>query len=194
MLKNMRKIAIPTLIAVPTLVILSFYILETSKLDEQIVNKDKEIVNLGEKLAILDEIITNSDTTQEQPKEELEKPSEEHTQEDLNFPFINLVPEGIFEDEEKEQLQEKLIEPFIDFYNDGENLYIAIIIEKLQGADDEGDFKYDVQTLDRYGHYGGFLYGGGDDLEWWLPDCLDGCEFTEDFEKKYPEIVESYQD
>ncbi len=191
----MRKVAIPLFIVVPSLIIFVLYVLETSDLKKQIKNSNKKVVDLNERLIILEEVINNSNVQPELPKEEVrEKDNEEDNQENFNFPFINFVPEGIFEDIEKEQLQERLIDPFIDFYNDGENLYIAIIIEKLQGADDEDDFKYDIQTLDRYGHYGGFLYGEGDEPEWWLPDCLDGCEFTEEFEDKYPEIVDEYQD
>jgi len=192
---NIRGFVLPLLTLIVSIVLLTLYMLKTTTYNKQIQNKNKEITDLNEKLIILEEVITNSNVKTEQPKEEPvnEGGTDENTHTDMNFPFINYVPEGIFTDDEKEQLEERLISPFFDFNNEDEELYIALIIVKLGSADNEGDFRFDIQTLDRYGNYGGFLYGEGDKLEWWLPDCLDGCDFTEKFEQKYPEIIEEYK-
>jgi len=172
------------------------YLLKTTALNKQLQNKDKEITDLNEKLTILEEVITNNDgqtiDTDEKAKEDPERSDNPNLNSNNKFPFINYVPEGLFTDDEKEQLQEKLLDPFFDFYHEDEELYTALIIVKLSSADDEGDFRFDIQTLDKNGNYGGFLYGEGKKLEWWLPDCLDGCEFSKEFEEKYPEIIEEY--
>jgi len=184
----MRRVALPTLSVIVVLIVVVTYVLKTTSLTKQVLNKDKEIVDLNEKLVILEEVIANSDGSVLVPDESIK----ENINPDKDFPFINYVPEGIFTDNEKEQLQEKLLDPFFDFYHEDEELYIALIIVKLSSADDEGDFRFDIQTLDKNGNYGGFLYGEGKKLEWWLPDCLDGCEFSKEFEEKYPEIIEEY--
>jgi len=187
-INSVRKIVLPILSIVVVLILLAAYILKTASFTRQVLNKDKKIADLNVKLVILEEVITNSNVGTLLPNEDFE----EDGNHDKDFPFIKYVPEGIFTDDEKEQLQEKLVEPFFDFYHEEEISYIAFIIEKLISADDEGDYRFDIQTLDKNGNYGGFLYGEGKKLEWWLPDCLDGCEFSEKFEEEYPEIIEEY--
>ena len=65
-------------------------------------------------------------------------------------------------------------------------------IEKLNPVPDHG-YKYTVEVLGISEIYEGFLYGQSDPIEWWLPDCLGGCEFSDEFADKYPEIVESLE-
>ena len=186
-------IAIPLLSILFVFIILLGHVLKTTALNKQVQNKDKEILDLNEKLTLLEEFITDYNEGAEKPEPASKQKGDKDSSINIEFPFINYVPEGIFTDEEKEQLQEKLVEPFFDFFHEDEELYIALIVEKLASADDEGDFRFDITTLDKYGNYGGFLYGEGKKLEWWLPDCLDSCEFSEIFEEKYPEIIEEYK-
>lgn len=186
--KNSKKYVRTLMFIIIVLVTLAVYVIQSSRLNNIISDQDKTISELEQQLTLLEEVIENSETTAKADDSVEQK--QEDVQQTLDLPFIKYVPGGLFDDDEKRQLQEKLLDPFFDF--NGKDNYVAVIIEKIEGADNEGDFKFDVQILNKNGSYGGFLYGEGDRLEWWLPDCLDGCTFTDEFQEKYPELVEEY--
>ena len=109
-------------------------------------------------------------------------PSEENKTE------VIFVSNGLFTEEEKVELYEKLIEPFLDFQKDSNIQTLTLEIEKssLQNA----GYKYKVSYINKGGSKGGLLFGLNTPLEWWLPECLNGCSFSDSFKEKYPEIVE----
>ncbi len=106
------------------------------------------------------------------------------------LPVTVFTPGGLFTDAEKSQLKNKLIDPFFDFQNSTELNYIVMTIEKYNPTPAHG-YKYEVQGITKSGAYQSFLFGQATPLEWWLPECMGGCNFTPEFEAKYPEIVEA---
>ncbi|HLB51551.1 hypothetical protein A3F07_01455 [candidate division WWE3 bacterium RIFCSPHIGHO2_12_FULL_38_15] len=101
---------------------------------------------------------------------------------------VVFVPSGLFTEEEKSDLNNKLIEPFLDFQKDSNILTLTLEIEK-SSLEDAG-YKYKISYINKGGSNGGMLFGLNSPLEWWLPDCLNGCIFSDSFKEKYPEIVE----
>ncbi len=106
------------------------------------------------------------------------------------LPVIIFTPGGLFTENEKAELTKKVTDPFFDFYNADSIEYIAMTIEKYQPLPAHG-YKYNINAININSGYLGFLFGQSTPLEWWLPECMGGCNFTQEFQTKYPEIVEA---
>ncbi|MDD3498288.1 MAG: hypothetical protein PHH24_02130 [Candidatus Moranbacteria bacterium] len=117
----------------------------------------------------------------------------------VDLPAIRFIP-AIFSDEEREELTEKVINPFIEFEKESyvENGIISIAVNKYSDSElaEMKDPKY-IYKIDVVYHegWGGWLEReAGEKIDWWVPDCLDGCEFSDEFKERYPEVVEKYDD
>jgi hypothetical protein len=141
--------------------------------------------------------LTNIEAAEQ--KKEAEEAAEKEAlakKEILQKPIVVFEPSGVFSDEAKQEITEKLIDPMVDYQP---NIFAAIHIEvysqdKFVGG--AGDDKYIVTTIGRSdsGGNGGFLYGSKKKgLDYWVPECLDTCEFSEEYSQKHPEVVEKYQ-
>ncbi|MBW3568626.1 hypothetical protein KY385_00650 [Candidatus Parcubacteria bacterium] len=128
-------------------------------------------------------------TSDKVPTLDKKEPEEQKT-------IVVFEPEGLFSDKEKQELMDKLVNPMVDYHP---NTFAAIHIEaysqdKFVGG--ESDDKYIVTTIgyEGRGGKGGFLYGSKKrGLEYWVPECQETCEFSEDYRQKYPEVVKKYQ-
>ena len=118
----------------------------------------------------------------------VEMAMEEDTME-VALPVVVFTPAGIFTEEEKEALNMKLVMPFSDFNNEQGTTFLTMNITKYAPTPDHG-YKYEVDNIGAAGIHNAFLFGMSDPLEWWIPECLDGCEFSETFSNNYPEIIE----
>lgn len=107
---------------------------------------------------------------------------------DEKLPVVIYSPGGLFSDEEKLELQNKLINPFFDYQNSEEIDFITMIINKEQNPADAGH-TYTVSAISKNGIYNGFIFGENDEINWWTPTCMGGCIFPEGYEEKYPEVV-----
>lgn len=162
-------------------------------------NKDKshekKIAQLNEQITLLEDTILNSDPGKSE--EEIERIINQRVEkecpkcEDANYPQIAYIPSGLFDNKEKDEIKEKVLEPFFSFNEDEGITYIAILVEKLSQEDND-IFQYDIQAVSKDGVYSGFLFGEDEPLELWIPDCMDGCEFSDDFKKDFPKTVEQY--
>lgn len=108
-----------------------------------------------------------------------------------DFPLVFYEREGLIDNAVKTQFKNKLIDPMTDYYGDTNNAneghLINIVIEVPENVGDE----YIVSAYFLEGYHQGFLYGvRGENLDWWLPMCMEYCTFSAAYEAKYPEIVE----
>jgi len=101
-------------------------------------------------------------------------------------PIVLFTPSGLFTENEKEELQTKLINPFLDYNEDSGYPVLTMDIQKY---DDEG-WQYTVNAIMETGVTASFLFGEeGKDLDYYFPGCMGPCEFSDEFKEKYPEIV-----
>lgn len=108
-------------------------------------------------------------------------------------PVVLFNPPGLFTQTEKDLLYTRLINPLVDYYTVEQGLGIfSVIIDKSK----IGDYLYGVQVSTRgdgkvYAKNGsiGFWFGKqGEQLEYWHPECLGDCEFSEEYMTKYPHV------
>jgi len=114
---------------------------------------------------------------------------------DIKFPVVVYGRPGLLNNTEegkaeKKRLEERLINPYADYYNeDGINL-VAMNITVPHNIGEE----YDVVAI--FGskkQYGTHEFGFGkreQEYGYWKPDCMGQCDFSEAFKAKYPQIVE----
>jgi hypothetical protein len=103
---------------------------------------------------------------------------------------VVFVPSGLFEEDEKENILQYLIEPYYAFNKDRGKIYVSIMVTKNE--EEIPDYRYDIQAISEEETYAGFLYGEETIEEWWIPECMGSCDFSKDFEEEFPEIVERY--
>ena len=106
-----------------------------------------------------------------------------------DLPVVVYSPGGLFTDEEKTELEDKMVNPYFDYKNENELIFVSMLIEKYDPVPAHG-YKYKVQVLGIPQLDEGFLFGQSDPLEWWVPECLGGCNFSDEFSEMYPEIVD----
>lgn len=120
------------------------------------------------------------------------------TTDSIKFPVVAYGRPGILNNTEegrveKKKLEEKLINPYTDFFNENGGGVVALYIKVPQNVGEP----YNVLGIFCGSGYscGGteeFSFGKREqDYGYWQPPCdMDGCHFSEAFKKKYPQIKE----
>jgi len=119
---------------------------------------------------------------------------------DTSYPVV-FAPPGLFLEEEKETLMEKLVKPAYDYSLDPLNLPdIDIISIRIEKEANINYYMVEIITKSKddgvYGSYD-FLYGSTRrDYGYWAPACVveDICSFSDTYKEKYPEVVKEFND
>lgn len=111
----------------------------------------------------------------------------------IKFPIIAYGRAGLLNSTEagrieKKKLEERLVNPFVDYYNEQEVNLVTLYI--VVPTDIGGNYVVDAFFAD--GRYQGFLFGKREQEYgyWGGPECMGPCEFSETFKQKYPQIVQ----
>lgn len=119
--------------------------------------------------------------------------------EEIRFPVVAYGRPGLLHNTEagqaeKRRLEEKLIQPYTDFYNEKGVAVVALYVEVPENV----GMPYMVTGIfcgQGYACGGteGFVFGSRErEYGYWQPPCdMDGCHFSEAFKKKYPQIYEA---
>lgn len=102
--------------------------------------------------------------------------------------------EGSFSQTEKDEIYNKVINPYIDYYAElpDQILLTMTIAKNLQANKDA--YPYSVKTIFNNGVNAGFLIiKEGTVISWWLPECMGSCNLSTSFKAKYPEIASKAQ-
>lgn len=145
-------------------------------------DKEDELARARSDIASLESRL--SDTGEDEADGAETAPSESADAGDL--PVVVFSPGGLFTDAEKNEITSKMIDPLKHWSNDQDDELVSIHVQER-----EGSAEYFVDVIHRDGVYEGFLYGTVDAAtqDWWTPTCLDACEFTDEFQAAYPEVV-----
>jgi hypothetical protein len=91
------------------------------------------------------------------------------------------------------ELQQKVIDPYIMYYSTNSDKIVSITVEPNTQASSK-EYPYKFEAILKSGANNGFLVlKTAEGLDWWVPECLNKCEFTKEFAEKYPEIVKKSQ-
>lgn len=166
--------------------------------------REQEIQNLNSELTLLkNNTVEDTNTAQEAEEateEETEATESTEKAQDGDPYAVIFVPGGLFTENERADLREKLVVPYFDYYDDSEHVQQREIISMTVSKDEE-DTYYEVSVVSKatypggdYGH-NGFLFGSTEtNFDYWVPECLDvDCEFSENYRDLHPEVVEQYE-
>ncbi len=99
-----------------------------------------------------------------------------------------VVFQDIFGDAEA-QLRTRVVEPFILYYRDLAD-YPRLLTITISIVPDVPGYPYKAEAIFETGVTAGFLIGvQGGLVDWWLPECMVSCAFSDAFRAAYPEIV-----
>lgn len=115
---------------------------------------------------------------------------------DTKLPVVIFKPDT-FTAKEKSDLTAKVINPFMDYQKlvmEPTNPLIVVEVTKYTDAEvNEKGYYYVIDYINKTEGYGGWLERAkGKPIDWWIPDCLNKCEFNAEFTEKYPEVVNKY--
>lgn len=108
-------------------------------------------------------------------------------------PTITFDPDKEISSDDKDALQSRVIDPFLEYYrtlaNSGQ--VTSITIKKASA----GSYPYSFEAKFNTGVQNNFVVSRSDDgsIDWWLPECLIQCPFTDEFKTKFPEIVAKFE-
>lgn len=111
----------------------------------------------------------------------------------IKFPLVVYGRPGLLNNTEsgkieKKRLEERLINPFVDYYNEKEVSLVTLFVTVPKHIG--GEYTVDAFFVD--GGHQGFLFGRREqDYGYWSgPDCMEPCDFSETFKMKYPQIAQ----
>lgn len=157
---------------VAAFVLVAFYFFSSKSSDSEMMKDSRETSTMPKENSLMEEEVVEDEITAESDRT-----------------VVVYTPSGLFSEAEKTELGQKLIAPFLEFNLENDTRYLTVDITKHDPLPDHG-YRYEVDAIGEGGLYTAFLFGSSDPLEWWIPDCLDGCTFSESFSEAYPEIVE----
>jgi hypothetical protein len=102
--------------------------------------------------------------------------------------------EGSFTASEKDELKKKVINPFLDYYTtESDQVLLTLTISKNNQASKD-TYPYQAQAIFQGGGNMGFLIMKlGTGVDWWYPECMNGCNLSASYKAKYPEIASKVQ-
>ena len=103
-----------------------------------------------------------------------------------SLPVVVFQQAGLLSARDKTLLEERVIQPMIDYHNENEVKIVTISVKTPAHSGEE----YDIETFFVGGVYEGMIWGKKDgDIPYWVPGCLGPCALSDTFRAKHPEIV-----
>lgn len=97
---------------------------------------------------------------------------------------LSLPPQDVTE------ITTRNINPFLDWQKDQHQKVTLIKVVKNGNS---ATYPYKFEYAMASGANGGYLIPRKDGhLDWFMPECLNVCSFTDSFKAKYPEIISQY--
>jgi len=98
--------------------------------------------------------------------------------------------------EEKNGLLKKVIIPFADYMKESEpseNQPFGFLIKKVNDEKTKKlGYLYEINALQNGQGTNSWLQK--EVRDYWIPDCMDKCKFSETYSQKYPEVIKRYFD
>lgn len=105
-------------------------------------------------------------------------------------PVIVYEAEGSIPAADKTGIQSRIVDPFIDYNINEVSQPMASITISPNNNPSKTEYPYLFSAVFESGGNQGFVIGKKDgQISWWIPECLNGCQFSNAFKEKYPEIV-----
>ena len=108
-------------------------------------------------------------------------------------PVITFEAAGSIPDSDKQQIQQRIINPLVDYYAEqGEERQLVSLTISPNNQQSKAQSPYLGQAVFKNGGNSGFVINKTNgQIEWWGVDCMI-CTFSNEYKQKYPEVVKDY--
>lgn len=109
-------------------------------------------------------------------------------------PVVVIQAEGAYPPQDVLEIKERIIAPFLDYKKEVQpgQLVSFSISQNTQPSKDV--YPYLADAIFKNGGNEGFVIGKTNGhINWYVPECMGGCQFSEEFSLTYPEIVKLTQ-
>ena len=90
----------------------------------------------------------------------------------------------------RSELQKKILNPVVDYYKMHDQGKLNAININTNTQTNRNIYPYIAELVLESGAKIGFVIEKTDSsFKWWTPECLGGCNYSENFATKYPEII-----
>lgn len=110
--------------------------------------------------------------------------------EDLELPVIVFSAAGSIPDEVEQEILERVVNPYVDYYTEQGKIILSVVVEPLESTSEDIHYSFGYVYANG-GNGGAVIFDGEDGIEYWEPDCMV-CTFSDAYRLKYPEVVEGY--
>jgi len=105
------------------------------------------------------------------------------------IPVVVFQAAGSFSDAEENQLRQRVVQPFVMYYAELAE-HPTLVSFSLEKTDGIAGYPYSADAIFEGGVTAGFLISNNSaPVDWWFPDCLGPCPFSDAFRAAYPEII-----
>jgi hypothetical protein len=112
----------------------------------------------------------------------------------VNDPMTNLIsfePDSAFTTQDKEGILNRIVEPYVLYQTEiqgTQKLDSIVVSQNTQASAKDYPFLFSA-TFDGGVSESFVIAREGQTFQWFVPECLGACPFSENFKKKYPEII-----
>ena len=90
------------------------------------------------------------------------------------------------------EIQKKVVNPYVDYFKhtSKESPLLSLLIQQQNNENLNDQYPYSLVGIFSNGvnSWESLMQTGGE-LDWWIPTCMEKCDYSEEFIQKYPEIV-----
>lgn len=107
-----------------------------------------------------------------------------------NAPAVVIEAEGAFPPQDVMEIKARVIAPYLDYKAEVQPGDLVSFKISQNPHASKNEFPYLADAIFKNGGNEGFVIGKTNGhINWYIPECLNGCQFSEAFKAKYPEIV-----
>ncbi len=109
-------------------------------------------------------------------------------------PVVVIESEGNIPPADLSEIKARIVDPYLDYQADVQPGSLVSFKVSPNLLESKAEYPYMADAVFKNGGNEGFLISKNNGhIDWYVPACLNGCVFSENFKAKYPEIVKLTQ-
>ncbi len=118
-------------------------------------------------------------------------PTSTSSQSKIKSPVVVFEAEGSIPNADKLGIQSRIVDPFIEYNTNEVSQPMVSITISPNNNPSKTDYPYLFSAVFANGGNQGFVISKKDgQISWWFPECMNGCNLSQNFRTKYPEIAD----
>lgn len=107
---------------------------------------------------------------------------------------IIIESEGNLPQQDISELRARVINPYVDYFKETHTEdQLATFKVSVNTQASKTTYPYLADAITKKGVNEGFVIEKADGhITWWIPECMNGCNFSDSFKAKYPEVIKAY--